>query len=277
MRAVCPLRRDGRRRRRRAARLRPLRRPRGAQPPPARRRRPQRARLRAVGPRGQAQRPIAGIARRLAAAPARRHRLHPELARARRDGRGRARVPHLPLLKLKLGGAGDAERMAAVRAARPDARLVVDANEAWTPELLEPLLAAAAAAGVELIEQPLPAGADDALAEIGHPVPICADESAHTGRPARACRPLRRGQHQARQGGRPHRGAGDGATPPAPTACASWSAAWWPPRSPPRRPCSSPASPTGSTSTGRCCWRGTATRPSPSAMAGISPPPRAGG
>jgi L-Ala-D/L-Glu epimerase len=46
--------------------------------------------------------------------------------------------------------------------------------------LLEPLLAAAAAAGVELVEQPLPAGADDALASTPHPVPICADESAHS-------------------------------------------------------------------------------------------------
>jgi L-alanine-DL-glutamate epimerase-like enolase superfamily enzyme len=89
-------------------------------------------------------------------------------------------VPHLPLLKLKLGGAGDAERVAAVRAARPDARLVCDANEAWTPEMLAPLLAAAAAAAVELVEQPLPAGADAALADVPHPVPVCADESAHT-------------------------------------------------------------------------------------------------
>ena len=89
-------------------------------------------------------------------------------------------VPHLELLKLKLGGTGDAERIAAVRAARPDARLIADANEAWTPDMLEPFLHAAAAAGVELIEQPLPAGADHALADISHAVPICADESAHT-------------------------------------------------------------------------------------------------
>lgn len=88
-------------------------------------------------------------------------------------------VPHLGLLKLKLGGAGDAERMAAVRAARPDARLVADANEAWTDEMLEPLLLAARAAGVELVEQPLPAGRDGLLARIPHPVPVCADESAH--------------------------------------------------------------------------------------------------
>jgi len=90
-------------------------------------------------------------------------------------------VPHLKLLKLKLGGAGDDARMAAVRAARPEARLVVDANEAWHPDQLVPFLAAAAAARIELIEQPLPAEADDALKGIPRPVPICADESAHTG------------------------------------------------------------------------------------------------
>ncbi len=89
-------------------------------------------------------------------------------------------VPHLRLLKLKLGGEGDAARMAAVRAARPDARLVADANEAWTPAMLAPLLAAARDAGFELVEQPLPAGDDEALATIQRAVPICADESAHT-------------------------------------------------------------------------------------------------
>lgn len=91
-----------------------------------------------------------------------------------------AAVPHLKLLKLKLGGDGDDARMAAVRQARPDARLVADANEAWTPDMLEPFLAVAGAAGIELIEQPLPAGADAALASIARLVPICADESVHT-------------------------------------------------------------------------------------------------
>lgn len=89
-------------------------------------------------------------------------------------------VPHLKLLKLKLGGAGDDARLGAVREARPDARLVADANEAWTPEMLEPLLASAAQARVELIEQPLPAASDEVLDTIPHTVPICADESAHT-------------------------------------------------------------------------------------------------
>jgi L-alanine-DL-glutamate epimerase-like enolase superfamily enzyme len=84
-----------------------------------------------------------------------------------------------PLLKLKLGGAGDAERLAAVREAVPHARLIADANEAWQPHETESLLAVAAATGVELVEQPLPAGHDALLAHIARPVPVCADESVH--------------------------------------------------------------------------------------------------
>jgi L-alanine-DL-glutamate epimerase-like enolase superfamily enzyme len=91
-----------------------------------------------------------------------------------------AEARDLPLLKLKLGGAGDAERMRAVRDARPDARLLVDANESWTPDLLAEFIAVAAACKVEVIEQPLPASAEDALRSVAHAVPICADESVHT-------------------------------------------------------------------------------------------------
>lgn len=90
-----------------------------------------------------------------------------------------AKAAERPLLKLKLGGAGDAERLAAVRAAAPAAKLIVDANEAWSPANLAANLAACAAHGVALIEQPLPAGDDAILAEIPHPVPLCADESLH--------------------------------------------------------------------------------------------------
>jgi L-Ala-D/L-Glu epimerase len=90
------------------------------------------------------------------------------------------RAAHLPLLKLKLGGADDAVRMRAVRAARPDAHLVIDANEAWTEETIIPLLRVAADCGIELIEQPLPAGQDSVLRDLPHLVPLCADESFHT-------------------------------------------------------------------------------------------------
>jgi L-alanine-DL-glutamate epimerase-like enolase superfamily enzyme len=93
--------------------------------------------------------------------------------------RAQAAAKHYPLLKLKLGGEDDAARLAAIRSAVPQARLIADANEAWTPEQVECLLAAAAAAGVELLEQPLPAGRDDMLARIPRAVPVCADESVH--------------------------------------------------------------------------------------------------
>lgn len=86
---------------------------------------------------------------------------------------------HRALLKVKLGGEGDVERIAAVRRGAPNSRLVVDANEAWRAETLKDNLAACVAAGVELIEQPLPAGKDEALANITSPIPICADESIH--------------------------------------------------------------------------------------------------
>jgi L-Ala-D/L-Glu epimerase len=82
-----------------------------------------------------------------------------------------------PLLKLKLGGPGDPERLAAVRAAAPRAELIVDANEAWSAQDLGPNLEACAKFGVTFIEQPLPAGQDAMLATIAHFVPICADES----------------------------------------------------------------------------------------------------
>ena len=90
-----------------------------------------------------------------------------------------ARAAHRPLLKIKLGGDGDAERIAAVRKAAPESELIVDANEAWTPENLERNLDACAGAGVTLVEQPLPAGRDEALARVKRRVAVCADESVH--------------------------------------------------------------------------------------------------
>ena len=88
-----------------------------------------------------------------------------------------------PLLKIKLGGdethGGDPARIAAVRAAAPNAVLVVDANEGWHEDRLAANLEACADAGVVLVEQPLPEGRDDALARIARPIPVCADESVH--------------------------------------------------------------------------------------------------
>ena len=106
-----------------------------------------------------------------------------EMAAAAARARGR------PLLKVKLTGDGDAARLAAVRAAAPEATLIVDANEAWAEGDLERNLEACAKAGVALVEQPLPAGEDAILAKIPHILPICADESVHDRAGLEALRP----------------------------------------------------------------------------------------
>ena len=92
-------------------------------------------------------------------------------------GAAAAAARHRPLLKVKLGGVGDPARIAAVRAAAPRARLIVDANESWRPAFMAAHLAACEGAGVELIEQPLPAGEDAALVGLRSAIAICADES----------------------------------------------------------------------------------------------------
>ena len=82
-----------------------------------------------------------------------------------------------PWLKVKLGGPGDRERIAAVRRAAPRARLLVDANGGWTLDALNAYAPELAAIGVSVIEQPLAPGADAALAGWKGPLPLCADES----------------------------------------------------------------------------------------------------
>ncbi len=85
-----------------------------------------------------------------------------------------------PLLKTKLGGGEeDVARIEAVRRGAPDARIIVDANEGWTPELYQTLAPVLVRLGVQMVEQPLPAGEDDALLELERVLPVCADESCH--------------------------------------------------------------------------------------------------
>lgn len=84
------------------------------------------------------------------------------------------------LLKIKVAGGKDILRVEAVRRAAPEARLIVDANEGWTPEEYDVLAPGLAGLGVALIEQPLKAEEDGYLAWTEAPVPVCADESCHT-------------------------------------------------------------------------------------------------
>lgn len=92
-----------------------------------------------------------------------------------------------PLLKLKIGGADHLDRVAAVRAAAPRARLVVDANEALSFDDLTRLAPELARLEVKLLEQPLRAAEDAALEGYDSPVPLCADESLHTRAQLAAC------------------------------------------------------------------------------------------
>ena len=85
-----------------------------------------------------------------------------------------------PLLKLKIGGPDDLDRVAAVRAAAPRTRLIVDGNEGLAFDDLRRLAPEFARLKVSLIEQPLPAAEDLALEGWPSPVPLCADESLHT-------------------------------------------------------------------------------------------------
>lgn len=87
---------------------------------------------------------------------------------------------HRPLLKVKVGGDGDMDRVRAVVQAAPQSRIILDANEGWTEDIVLAHLEECARLGIALVEQPLPAGRDAVLAAFAHPVPVCADESVHT-------------------------------------------------------------------------------------------------
>jgi L-alanine-DL-glutamate epimerase-like enolase superfamily enzyme len=84
-----------------------------------------------------------------------------------------------PILKIKLTGDGDLERLKAIRKNAPNSRLVIDANEAWTPEHYQRYVPEFKLLGVEMIEQPFPADNDSILKSLDHPIPVCADESCH--------------------------------------------------------------------------------------------------
>lgn len=88
-----------------------------------------------------------------------------------------AAAKDLTLFKVKLNDDRPVERIASIRQARPDARLVVDVNEGWTFGQLQKFAPAMADYGVSMIEQPLPRGADGELEAYDSPLPLCADES----------------------------------------------------------------------------------------------------
>ena len=85
-----------------------------------------------------------------------------------------------PLIKIKLDGELVLERLAAISKASPKSRLIVDANEGWSPSQLSDWLPELKALNVALIEQPVPDTDDASLAGLNSDILLCADESCHT-------------------------------------------------------------------------------------------------
>jgi len=87
-----------------------------------------------------------------------------------------------PILKIKLSNHMPFEKLAAIRAARPDAVLVVDANQGWNFDQLQEVLPKCVDLNLAMIEQPLARGGDKCLEGFKSPVTLAADESClHTG------------------------------------------------------------------------------------------------
>jgi len=84
-----------------------------------------------------------------------------------------------PVLKIKVDARDPEAQIRAVRAAAPNADLIVDPNESWDRALLEAMQPVLIEALVGLLEQPVAAGADEWLEDFTSAVPICADESVH--------------------------------------------------------------------------------------------------
>lgn len=92
--------------------------------------------------------------------------------------RRRARsLASAPIIKLKVDARRHLDAVRCVRDEAPQARLLVDANQAWSRGLLEDLLPGLVREAVEMIEQPLPRGSDAALDGLDSPLPLVADES----------------------------------------------------------------------------------------------------
>jgi L-alanine-DL-glutamate epimerase-like enolase superfamily enzyme len=86
--------------------------------------------------------------------------------------------PQARAIKLKmLGDGADADRVRAVREARPDVWLSIDANQGFTRGQLEEIMPVLVSAGVQVIEQPVRLGHEAQLEGFDSPIKIAADES----------------------------------------------------------------------------------------------------
>lgn len=86
-----------------------------------------------------------------------------------------------PILKIKIGGPEGLISCLAILDARPDAQLIIDANEALKIEDIKSFKKQLKSLPIIMIEQPIPSGQDDLTPYLPDELPIfCADESLHT-------------------------------------------------------------------------------------------------
>jgi L-alanine-DL-glutamate epimerase-like enolase superfamily enzyme len=85
-----------------------------------------------------------------------------------------------PVLKVKLDQHDTADKIRAIRAARPDADIVIDANGSWSISLLDALADVLLENRISMVEQPLPRDQDHVLEGNLFPITLCADESCHS-------------------------------------------------------------------------------------------------
>jgi L-alanine-DL-glutamate epimerase-like enolase superfamily enzyme len=98
-------------------------------------------------------------------------------------GQMAAELEDLPVIKIKLGSDDqDMARVASIRAARPDARLRIDANAGWTVDNALGYLHQLEDLDLEMIEQPLAKDDLDGMGEVqAHTsLPVVADESVRS-------------------------------------------------------------------------------------------------
>jgi L-alanine-DL-glutamate epimerase-like enolase superfamily enzyme len=101
-----------------------------------------------------------------------------------RMGEKATEAAEYPLLKVKVGTADDVARLAAIRNARPDARIQIDANGAWSAKEAIAALPGLEQFDIELIEQPVRADDLDGLLAVTRAtrLPVYADEGCVTAR-----------------------------------------------------------------------------------------------
>ena len=85
-----------------------------------------------------------------------------------------------PVLKVKLDEHDTADKIRAIRTARPDADIIIDANGSWDIGLLDSLADVLLENRIDMVEQPLPHGKDHVLEGTLFPITLCADESCQS-------------------------------------------------------------------------------------------------